>query len=92
MNTTIKWIKVNKLEDSLTRVPILTATYDNLGVKLFVDTGSGYLTMVVGDDIFTTEISDLVVAALVVLKPEVAIRLATAAKESKKTDDTKEQD
>lgn len=87
MLSELKWAKVEKLGDSLTRVPILDAICDGQEVQLLVDPDSGHLIMTVDKESFTTEVSELVVSALVALKPDLATRLATVVPEAPETEE-----
>ena len=81
MLSELHWTKVEKLGDSLTRVPILEAVCSDCEVKLLVDTEHGHLIMAIDGEAFTTMVDELVVSALVALKPALATELATVVPE-----------
>ena len=85
----VQWVKLDKQEESLSRVPVSEGSLDTLKVQLLIDQEKQQLTMHIDDDIYVAELSNLMAQTIVAACPELTTKLAikaAAPREETKTD------
>lgn len=78
MESKTLWTKLDKLEDSLAGVIILEGNLTDKKFRLLLNVEEHNIVLIVGDEVYLTDVDDFVANAFVAIYPEFAQRLAFA--------------
>lgn len=79
MESSTLWTKLEKLEDSLARIPVVEGNIGDKKFRLLLDVEKHNIILTLGDEPYVTDVDNFVANAFVAICPDDAQRLALAA-------------